>query len=140
MTRRSYTYYGNWVSLLDAMLSGPVSLRDLVAKTGVNYETLRPLINALHEGGVVYVSHWRADSMGRMSIACYQLGFGVDALKRKPKTPSQRTRDYVKRKLAAQERPLQPATPVLVPNAELDQALRGWGQSSLAASSSTVGL
>lgn len=126
MTRRSFTYYGNWVRLLETMLSGPVSLRELEAKTRIDYETLRPLIKALHEGGVVYISHWRADSLGRMSIACYQLGFGVDEPKRKPKTPAQRTMAYLKRKRAAQERPLPAATQTLVPNAALDAALRGW--------------
>lgn len=140
MTRRSYTYYGNWVSLLSAMLTAPVSLRELETKTGINYETLRPLMKALHQGGVVHVSHWRIDSMGRASIACYQLGFGVDAPKRKPKTPTQRTMAYINRKRAAAEEPLPAATSTLVPNAALDQALRGWAQPSLSASSSTCGL
>lgn len=138
--RRKFTYYGNWVSLLRTMLNGPVSLRELEAKTGIDYETLRPLMKALHAGGVVHISHWRIDSMGRMSIACYQLGYGVDALKRKPKTGAQRMAAHVKRKRAAEERPLPPASRKLVPNATLDQALRGWGQSSLAASSVAVGL
>lgn len=127
MTKRSAGHYSLWASWLSAMLTKPYSLRELEAKTGIHYETLRPLMNALHEAGVVHVSHWRIDRMGRMSVAVYQLGFGVDARKRPIKTGAERTRKYKVKQLAKKETPLVPQTPILVPNAEIDTAMRAWG-------------
>lgn len=126
MTRRSYTYYGNWASIIKVLLTGPASLRELEDKTGVHYETLRPLMKALHAEGVVFVAQWKIDGMGRASIACYQLGFGCDAPKRKPKTPAQRTMKYKNKKLAAKEEPLGQTNTPLITNNTIDLALRGW--------------
>lgn len=127
MTRRSYTYYDNWVRLLTAMLTAPASLRELEDKTGIHYETLRPLMKALHAGGVVHITGWRIDGMNRASIALYQLGFGPDAPKRKPKTPAQRSMKYKNKRLAREEAPLVGVSKTLVANNAIDMALRGWG-------------
>lgn len=127
MTRRSVGYYENWAGILQAMLTQPCTLRELAAKSGVHYETLRPLVNALHDAGVVHISHWKVDTMGRESIASYQLGFGVDAPKRPAKTGAQRSMKYKVKQVAKQQEPLRPQTPILVPNAAIDVAMRAWG-------------
>lgn len=120
--------HANIVRFLGAMVDGAHSLRALCDKTGIHYETLRPLINLLHEQGVVHISAWKLDSMGRQSIAVYQLGVGVDVPKRKPKTGSQRSLAYKYRKQAGEEDKLfKSVNTPLVRNAGLDQALRGWG-------------
>lgn len=122
-------YYDKLGRIIKALLTKPLSLRDLADETGVHYESLRPMINTLRESGVVFVSHWRVDGLGRASIACYQMGFGVDAPKRKPKTPAQRSMKYKNKKLAEQDA-LTPMSATLVANNAIDMAMRGWGVSA----------
>jgi hypothetical protein len=100
-----------------------VSLRELEQKTGIAYETLRPMMNALKKEQVVYIAFWRADNLNRMSIACYSLGFGVDAPKRQPKTGAQRSMKY-KNKIREKMDPMV-STKTTKTNA-IDQAMRNW--------------
>lgn len=124
MSRRAYTYYGNWAAFIKLLHKAPASLREIEAKTGIHYETLRPMMKALHAAEAVHISHWRIDGMGRASIACYALGFGVDAPKRPPKTGAQRSMKYKNKKQAEAERAALP--PMRITNNALDTALRGW--------------
>jgi len=121
--RRKYSYYGNIASIIRELLAFPVSLRELEAKTGIAYETLRPMMNALKKEQVVHIAMWKVDSMNRASIACYSLGFGVDALKRKPKTGAQRSMKY-KNKIRDKSDPLQYVRSTKAN--EIDQAIRNW--------------
>lgn len=127
MTRRTIGYYSTLSRFLQALMTGPKSLKELADKAQVDYDTVRPMIRVLHADGVVHISHWRIDSMNRMSIACYQLGYGIDAPKRKPMTDSQRTMKWKNKRLAAQEKPLVGQSMTLVKNNAVDMALRGWG-------------
>jgi RimJ/RimL family protein N-acetyltransferase len=92
--RRKFSYYANIAAIIRELITFPVSLRELEKKTGIAYETLRPMINALRKEQVVHIAMWKVDSMNRSSIACYSLGFGVDAPKRQPKTGAQRSMKY----------------------------------------------
>lgn len=125
--KRSVGHYKNWVSILNVLLSGPVSLADLVRKTGVDYDTIRPLMNELRKGEVVHIMGWRQDSCNRWAIAVYQLGMGVDAKKPKAKTGAQRMQARTHRKTAAEEDELfQPIGKPFIQNATIDNALRSW--------------
>lgn len=123
MTRRKYSYYANIASIIRELQNYPVSLKELEQKTGIHYETLRAMINALRKEQVVYIAFWRADGLNRMSIACYSLGFGVDAPKRQPKTGAQRSMKY-KNKIREKVDPLK-TTRTIKTNA-VDQAMRSW--------------
>lgn len=109
--------------IIRELLSFPKSLRELEAKTGIAYETLRPMMNALKKEQVVHIAMWKIDSMNRASIACYSLGFGVDAPKRQPKTGAQRSMKY-KNKIRDREDPLQYVRSTK--SSDIDQAMRNW--------------
>jgi hypothetical protein len=121
--RRKYSYYGNIAAIIRELITFPVSLRELEQKTGIAYETLRPMMNALRKEQVVHIAMWKIDSMNRASIACYSLGFGVDAPKRQPKTGAQRSMKY-KNKIREKMDPMV-STRTTKTNA-IDQAMRSW--------------
>ena len=121
--RRKYSYYGNIAAMIRELMAFPVSIRELEAKTGIAYETLRPMMNALEKEQVVHIAMWKIDSMNRASIACYSLGFGVDAPKRQPKTGAQRSMKY-KNKIRDREDPLQYVRSTK--SSDIDQAMRNW--------------
>lgn len=115
---------GNHVNLvrwLQLMLVAPRSLREMADKTGMHYETLRPLVKLMHQNRVCHISGWRLDSMGRQSVAVYALGMGADAPRKPPKTTAQRSLKYINRKRQAQE-VLKPARTRLVADASLEAA------------------
>lgn len=121
--RRKYSYYGNIAAIIRELMAFPVSLRELEQKTGIAYETLRPMMNALKKEQVVHIAMWKIDSMNRASIACYSLGFGVDAPKRQPKTGAQRSMKY-KNKIRDKSDPLQYVRSTK--SSDIDQAMRNW--------------
>lgn len=121
--RRKYSYYGNIAAIIRELMAFPVSIRELEAKTGIAYETLRPMMNALKKEQVVHIAMWKIDSMNRASIACYSLGFGVDAPKRQPKTGAQRSMKY-KNKIRDKSDPLQYVRSTK--SSDIDQAMRNW--------------
>ena len=121
--RRKYSYYGNIAAIIRELIAFPVSIRELETKTGIAYETLRPMMNALKKEQVVHIAMWKIDSMNRASIACYSLGFGVDAPKRQPKTGAQRSMKY-KNKIRDREYPLQYVKSTK--SSDIDQAMRNW--------------
>lgn len=121
--RRKYSYYGNIAAIIRELMAFPVSLRELEQKTGIAYETLRPMMNALKKEQVVHIAMWKIDSMNRASIACYSLGFGVDAPKRQPKTGAQRSMKY-KNKIRDKSDPLKYVRSTK--SSDIDQAMRNW--------------
>ena len=121
--RRKYSYYGNIAAIIRELIAFPVSIRELATKTGIAYETLRPMMNALKKEQVVHIAMWKIDSMNRASIACYSLGFGVDAPKRQPKTGAQRSMKY-KNKIRDKSDPLQYVRSTKA--SDIDQAIRNW--------------
>lgn len=126
-TGKTYSRFGNHpnvVRFLKAMIQGPQSIRDISDKTSISYETVRPLIRLLHEEGVIHISHWRSDMMGRASIAVYALGIGIDAPKRKPKTGAQRSLAYKHRQEA--QTLITIGNAGRIKNNHLDMALRSW--------------
>ena len=120
-------YKKNVSEMVYAMLCGPFTRSELAARSGITYDTLCPVINALHERGALYISSWRQNTIGRYTVAVYTLGIGVDQPKPKPKTGAQRTADYKIRNTAQYEDKLfEPTGKPLVPDSTIDNALRGW--------------
>ncbi len=125
--RRTVGHYATWTGVLSALLTAPCSLRDICIKSGVDYETIRPLVNELHKEGLLHITAWRRDKMNRASIAVYSLGFGVDAKKPAAKPAVVRTAAYKNRKQAADEDKLfAPAGLSTISNAMLDTTMRSW--------------
>lgn len=114
----------NLIRLLGVMVRHDCSLNELSERSGIHYETLRPVIKMLHADGTVHISHWRIDSLGRQSIAVYRLGLGTDAAKRKPKTGAERSMTWKNKQEAKADR-LESAGPV-IKNSTIDALLRTW--------------
>lgn len=128
MTLDRFGNHKNIAAFLRVMNDGAVSVKEMSEKTGISYDTVRPLMNVLHDEGVLYISHWKVDTLGRQSVAVYALGVGNDAPKRKPKTGAQRSMAYKVRQQLAQEREDFGAMGLVaqISNKTLDNALAGW--------------
>lgn len=110
----------NIAKLIKLLLRGLSSTQDIANETGMDYETVRPMIKELRAEKVVRVGSWRLDSMGRASIAVWELGEGPDAPKPPSKTGLQRTRKYQTRR---DQKPLKPAPKVVrAPSSVFDLA------------------
>lgn len=62
--------------LIHALLTGPRSKAELEAISGVGTSLSSRLLKALRDRGLLYVSGWRIDARGRMTIREYSLGLG----------------------------------------------------------------
>jgi hypothetical protein len=61
-----------------ALMTAPRSKTELEAITGVGNALSSRILKALRDRGVLYVSGWRPDGRGRMTIREYRLGFEPD--------------------------------------------------------------
>lgn len=117
----------NIAAFLGVLVRGGASIRELADQTDSNYATICALVRHLHRAGALHIGRWRVDSLGRESIAVYELGMGVDAPKRKPKTAAERSLKYIRKRQR-----VMPATGDAgrIRNSTLDMALRGWSVSA----------
>ena len=76
--------------LIKALRRGDMTLADLAEETGLHYLTVALYTRALHKVGVIHISDWAPDPLGRMALKIYKLGPGSDA-KRRPLTPAERS-------------------------------------------------
>lgn len=122
--------HGNIVAIFKAFMGGPASVRQLSDKTGIYYDTMTSVVKALHNGGVIYIARWDVDTIGRYQIARYAYGHGVDAIRPKKKTASERNKKHRAKKLKNQEKPLQTNTFPRVSNDSIDNVFRMWGNAA----------
>lgn len=116
------SYRKNAARLIALLMQGRHSLTELSEKAPMHYERTRLFVLDLKAEGVVHITSWRRDSMGRASIAIYALGLGVDAPKPTAKTGVQRTRKYKTKK---EHKPLTKApTIVNAPSSVFDLGAR----------------
>lgn len=94
MSKSPVSYRRNAARFIRLLMQRDMSMAELAEKTPMDYERVRCFIHDLKAEGVVHICGWRRDSNGRMSIALYALGMGVDATKPKAKTSVERTRKY----------------------------------------------
>lgn len=83
-----------------ALLDGPCSVSELRMASGLSVNTLHEYMRALRKEGVVHISGWERDAMGRESLRVYKLGFGKDVARRK-KSKAQIARECRARKQQA---------------------------------------
>jgi hypothetical protein len=65
---------------------------EAIEASGLNHNTVRRTLEALHTGGAIRVSAWEKDSMGRSVIPVWIAGAGKDAKKPKPKSANESER------------------------------------------------
>jgi len=66
-----------------ALLDGPCSISELRLASGLSTNTLHEYMRALRKEGVVHISGWERDGMGRESLRVYKLGYGKDVARKK---------------------------------------------------------
>ena len=69
----------SYAILISLLVRGECSRDDLARETGLHINTVRDYVNALLKLKLLFVSEWREDHSGRLSIAVLQLGQGTDA-------------------------------------------------------------
>lgn len=78
---------------IEELVCGPCTKDQLMEATGLGRATILRLITALHRRGLIHVSGWDADSVGRLMIAVYSFGRGKD-VKRPTKPREAINRSY----------------------------------------------
>ena len=122
MTQKRFSNIDNMIGWLKLMLLGAYTIREMANRTGMHYETLRPIIKRMHAEGLVHVAGWRVEATGRHYAARYQYGIGVDAKKPRPRTVAERQRKYNAKLARVAEDKLSPASTRLVANSALESA------------------
>jgi len=64
--------------------SGPVGVKGLTEVTGLHFNTVRKLVNALHRRRLVYIAEWGQDYIGRFVTPLYAMG-NVNDVKKPPR-------------------------------------------------------
>lgn len=77
-----------------------VIVADIVEATGVHETTAARLVHALHKEGVIHITGWVEDTLGRDQTPVFSFGAGADA-PRKKLTGAERNRNYRDRKRRA---------------------------------------
>lgn len=105
--------HGSIARFLKAMLSAPMSCYELVAATGIYYDTIISLIKVLKAEGLVHICDWKQDSLGRYQTAVYSLGAGQDKDKPAPRTMAYRSKKSKAVVKAKNEPIFQPKTTIV---------------------------
>lgn len=82
-----------YAHLVELMLDGTHSCRELAEITGLHYVTVLDYTRALHRAGAAHICAWEKDKRGRDLIKVYRIGRGRDA-KRQRLTAQQRSARY----------------------------------------------
>lgn len=69
--------------LIELMLDGTLSCRELAEETGLHYLTVLDYTRALHKASAAHISSWEKDAKGRDCIRIYKIGRGKDAKRTK---------------------------------------------------------
>jgi predicted ArsR family transcriptional regulator len=77
--------------------NGPTTASRLASEAGVHLVTAQSWLRELRQQGVVHITQWQQDSLGRDSIPVYALGKGDD-LPRRRTTRSETMKRYRERK------------------------------------------
>jgi DNA-binding IclR family transcriptional regulator len=71
----------SFAKMMAALAEGGATQRDLVEHTGLCSQTVREYVYALKREGVIRVSAWERDTLGRCCTPAYSIGGGFDARK-----------------------------------------------------------
>lgn len=82
-----------YAHLVELMLDGTHSCRELADITGLHYVTVLDYTRAMHRAGAAHICAWEKDKRGRDLIKVYRIGRGRDA-KRQRLTAQQRSAKY----------------------------------------------
>lgn len=91
----------HYAKLISELIDGPWSYQEMAEHTGLHYHTIRDYVNALRKEGVVHISYWGEDKIGRSSIPHFLFGKKADA-KRTRISNAQKAKNYRERKKSQQ--------------------------------------
>lgn len=83
--------------MLEEMQEGPFTIRSVMDVSGLSLSTMYQVMRTFREKGIVHISGWDKDAVGRICIPVYTLGKGKN-VKRKLKSKEDINRDYAQRK------------------------------------------
>lgn len=79
--------------LLEALLSGPQTIKDLTEVTGLHRTTVGDYIRAFRRRKIMHIADWEADATGRDKTPVFKLGRGKDMRRRRMTAEEVRLRD-----------------------------------------------
>ena len=68
-----------YAALIETLIAGPSSVRELISVSGLADATTRKLVAALHRRGVLRICSWDRDRLGRPTMPVYEIDDGADA-------------------------------------------------------------
>lgn len=89
-----------FAKIIDAMQTASCTYYELVETSGLSYITVMRYVIAMHKEGVIHITGYEPDSLGRSARAAYALGRGTDA-KRSPRSTMERSAERSARRTQA---------------------------------------
>ena len=83
----------SFAKLVEAMLDGTMTCKELSEHTGLHYSTVLQYTREMHRAGACHISQWEKDDRGRDIMRVYKIGMGKDA-KRQKMTGVERSARY----------------------------------------------
>ncbi len=74
---------------------GPCTVKDLVAESGMAYNTARKFVFSLRRRKLVHIAAWEKDTIGRFAVAAYGWGDSKDVKRPPKKTMEERKQKYL---------------------------------------------
>lgn len=71
-----------YAKLMRLLIDGEYNCRELAELTDLHYVTVLDYTRALKEQGVIYISRWERDALGRDAVKVYKIGPGPDIARR----------------------------------------------------------
>jgi hypothetical protein len=84
--------------LIEAMLDGVYSCKELAEMTGLHYVTVLTYTRELHRAKAAHICAWEKDARGRDVIKIYKIGRGRDAKREKMTSAQRQARSRAKQK------------------------------------------
>lgn len=84
--------------LIEALLDGTMSVRELAEHTGLHAVTVQRYTRELHRAGAAHIVQWEKDVRGRDSIRIFKIGRGSDAKREKLTMAQRQARSRAKRR------------------------------------------
>lgn len=78
-----------------ALTQGPCTVKELVAESGLAYNTARKFVHSLRRRKLIYIAAWEHDTTGRSTVAAYGWGGKKDVQRPPGKTIKERKAKYM---------------------------------------------
>ncbi len=95
-----HTYLSNvsaYAEAIYALHQGPCTVKELVAESGMAYNTARKFVHSLRRRDLIHIAAWEKDTTGRFTVAAYGWGEGKDVKRPPIKTLKERKAKYMEK-------------------------------------------